>query len=625
MVVIYLVSILLLFFAFILIKKTDKVVDIVSFVGITIVSILCYNALICYILTFISVKINLLNLSIINFILASGIFFIIAKVRKIQQYKFDKMNLICVLIILVSTLAVSYLEFGFPFSIKYESGDASVHYLTSAMFAEQDTLLNISQDEIYGSFQGRKIGSYVNSGIIMKCFSGNLNEIEYYNIFISFGIFILFMTGSIMYSALEKFTKGRYSKSLALIVSFIFIMGYPLNSLLFGFEYLSLGILLLCTIIHMIYYFEKEELKCIYYIIIFMLLNFGVFCSYYMFVPFTYSALWIYFCIYSYKKDKKIICKKNITLLSLTLLVPFFLGYIYHLAPGIYNIFNIDAWEALQSSLDFSANILNNSFGTYGYIYVNYYSNMIILLPLTIYYVIQKNKQKNLSSFDIILLISIIIFIEILFIGLGLEKVSDYFLMKNYYALWIVLIYMNFKGLMQIFEKNKIRACLILGLYLLLIVINLIFLGVPLNKIKTSKKETNLTEIFGVNKTMLFDRKSDYTTKELDILKYAKANLDFENNEIEILGEVEQVFWGYSLLRYVNYDYNTNKYDIPLDGQNKLNMKCVETIENIGKIDYIIYFTKTEYYQRLNPILFENGEIIYENEAGGIVKYDKNY
>ena len=59
-----------------------------------------------------------------------------------------------------------------------------------------------------------------------------------------------------MYSTLEKFTKSKGSKILCLIVSIIYVMGYPLNSLLFGFEYLSMGILIFGAIIQMVYYFD---------------------------------------------------------------------------------------------------------------------------------------------------------------------------------------------------------------------------------------------------------------------------------------------------------------------------------------------------------------------------------
>lgn len=213
-----------------------------------------------------------------------------------------------------------------------------------------------------GGFSARKIGSYVNSGLIIKCFEGSADEIYNYKIFIGFGIFILFMTGSMMYCTLEKFAKNNFGKIVSLIISLIFVMGYPLNSLLFGFEYMSLGLLVLCTLLHLVYYFEKEGFKRQVILILFALVNFGLFCSYYMFIPFTYSALWIYFCIYSYRKNRKIICKENIVTLSVTLLLPFFLGYAYHLAPGIYNIFNVDLDTAIKSSANYSSHIAS-SFG----------------------------------------------------------------------------------------------------------------------------------------------------------------------------------------------------------------------------------------------------------------------
>lgn len=441
-----------------------------------------------------------------------------------------------------------------PFNIKYESGDASVHYLTSVMFSKQDTLLSVSYDEVYGSFQGRKIGSYTNTGIIMKAVSNIVNETSYYNIFIAFGIFILFMTGAMMYNTLEKFTKNKYGKLIALCISLIFIMGYPLNSFFFGFEYLSLGILVICTIIHMIYYFEEEKLKNIYILIVFALLNFGIFCSYYLFVPFVYSALWIYFCAYSYKNNKKIFCKNNIIILTTTLLIPFFLGFIYHLMPNIYNIFNLEGLESLKNSLAYSSNILNNSFKLDGYIYTNYYSNMLPLIPLMIYYIIQKIKKKEIFSFDIILLIFLIGYMLLLFIGLKLELVSSYFLMKNYFALWIVLMYMNFKSLVIIYEKKQILAYTILESYLFVITINLLFIDMPLNHNNVNENIANIAEIFGVNKTLILKRKEDLNINEIEVLKYAKENLNFKENEIEVLADDEQVYWAYSILRYINYE-----------------------------------------------------------------------
>ena len=214
MAIIYLISVLLLIAAFILIKKTEKELDIISFVGITIVLFLSYNVFICYVLTFLSIKQNLIVLAIINLVLAVIMAITILNTKQIQKYKYDRESLRNIIIILFVTFIVSCLNFGLPFKIKYETGDPATHYYTSVVFAENEELLVRDIDDVYGSLQVRKIGSYVNSGILMQCFSNILEEADYFNIFVLFGIFILFMTGYIMYCTLEKYTKTVARKNI---------------------------------------------------------------------------------------------------------------------------------------------------------------------------------------------------------------------------------------------------------------------------------------------------------------------------------------------------------------------------------------------------------------------------
>lgn len=373
----------------------------------------------------------------------------------------------------------------------------------------------------------------------------------------------------------------------------------------------------------MIYYYENEELKFPFVVTIFALLNFGLFCSYYMFVPFAYSALWIYFCIDSKKKNKKIICKSNVILLTVTLLIPFALGYLYHLAPGLYNIFNTSFKGALAYTASHTSNLLNNTFPSYGYIYVNFYSNTILLIPLIVYYLSKKLEEKKLISFDTMVLTFLVIFILILIFGAIIEKVSIYFIMKNYYGLWLMLIFMNFMGLMYLYEKNKKIPFILVGIYVLIIMLNLIFIDAPLGKGPLNENEniTNVVEIFGVNKTILLDREVDYNKDELEILKYAKENLDFENSKIEIIGDPEQLFWEYSLLRYINEeDFTKNK---SIDGQTKLTLKAMKAYQKIGKVDYMIYLNRSYYFNLSKDKIIGSGELIYENDAGGIIKYNK--
>ncbi len=87
--IVYGISVIVLIIAFILIKKTDKKLNIISFTSLSIVLMLCYNAVICYVLTFFKIPNTLTILSAINYIITVIIFLFIIKKKKIQKYQFD--------------------------------------------------------------------------------------------------------------------------------------------------------------------------------------------------------------------------------------------------------------------------------------------------------------------------------------------------------------------------------------------------------------------------------------------------------------------------------------------------------------------------------------------------------
>lgn len=611
--IIYTLTVLILFISFVLIKKTDKKLNILSFIAITIGILFCYNTFVCYILTFFTVPVTLLNLSIINLIISIALMFFIIRKKQIQSYEIHKIDILFILLLLVAVLIVSYLNFGFPFNIKYETGDPSVHYLTSSMFAEDDALLITNQDEAYGSFATRKTVSYVNSGLIMKCLNGVIDSYYNYNIFICFGIFILFITAWAMCTTISSFAIDRKTRLLAFIVSLIYTMGYPLNSFLFGFEYLSMGILLICLIFDMVYYFKEKEIKTIYTVIIFALLNFGVFSAYYMFVPFLYPALWLYFCIHNYEKDKSIFTKKNILLLVTTLLIPFFLGIIYFIIPNIYGIIINSAIDA-QNLLKYSSKLVGRGLATYGYIYVNLYSNILLLLPMAIYFIVKKWKENKFAIMNMIFCIA---FIELMLVGFLFGKVSIYYLSKNYFALWFIMFYLNYKGLVELYKKYPKVSFGLVGFYGVLIVLNLLFVNTPLEnrELNENERPTTVVEVFGANKTIIKDKKTDLYTGELEILKYFVDNISYDK-KTEIVGDLEQGYWAYTLTQYVNNKDNA----ITGHGQNGLTMKMLELRKGIKEADYIIYFNRTNRYKILKDEIHELGYTVFENEYGGIVK-----
>ena len=302
----YLISSIIVLILFIIIKKTEKEINLISFACISIVTMFCYNAVISYVLTLWDIPIKLWVLTIINILIASILATIIFRQKQIQKFIFNKLDILFLSLIVIVILVIIYINFGIPFNIKYETSDPSVHYLTSVKFAESETLLaNVPKDDVYMNLRERKTVSYVNSGLLMKIFSRNLDPIECYNIFVIFGALTLFLTGATLYSTFTNFAKNNEHRLWAFIVSLICILGYPLNSFLFGFEYMSMALLIICAILDLIYYYDEKKLDIRYFIIAMLLLNFGLFASYYMFVPFVYTALGIYFWKKCYKTTNK--------------------------------------------------------------------------------------------------------------------------------------------------------------------------------------------------------------------------------------------------------------------------------------------------------------------------------
>lgn len=627
--ILFIISELTLTITFILKKKTEKSLDIINFLCLSIILLFSYNTLVCYVLTFFTILCKLWILSTINFLVT--IFLIIPMINKkeIQSYKFNKIDVLYIFLIIIILVAISYNFFGYPIDINYASADPAMHYLTSIRFAEQETLMpNTQPDDVYGKMSTRKPMSYVNSGLLMKMFSKNLEPISCYNIFVYFDLLTLILIGITMYTALKKYANNKEQGFWAFLITVICILGYPINSFLFGFEYLTMALLILVSILDFIYTFENDELKFSYIVLIFSLLNFGLFCSYYMFVPFVYSALWIYFYINNNKKHKKRLTKELIIIWMVTLIIPFVLGYIYHLEPKFYSVIidSISKTEA-QTNSNYSSYVLNTGLKATGFVYKNLYSNMILLLPLPIYLFIRESKIKKLknNSFFALILLLVVLFMEILLMGNANGKVSLYYLAKNYFALWIILGFVNYKALIYIYEKDaKYFSRLFIVAYVVLMVICTVFSNVAIKEAGMNEDENLLSvmEIFGANKAIMLYKKSDYNQNELEIIKYAKANLDF-STRIELIADHRTYYWAYPLLRYTDKDevFYTSTYGEQAElGRKWANLQKKVTNEN--ELDYIIYFNRSKLYKRVKNVLFENSEIVYENEAGGILKYN---
>ena len=602
----YVISVIAILIIFMLIKKSDKELNGLGILGIGLVLILCYNVFECYILNYFKIKLSLLNLSIVNFVLIiCGIVYLL-KNKKFQKYFIELKDLIFSSLIGIVIIIIGCIQYDYPINIKYETTDPAVHYRASQLFVENESLLNNVKDDIY-NFRSFKIGSYVNSGLLMQISSNYLDKNDYYKLFILFDLFILFLTGYMIYFTFIKISKGKLS-FLAFLLAILCMLGYPLNGMCFGYEYLNVALLIICVILNMVSYYKNKEMSFAQLVIIFALLNFELFCTYYLYVPFMYSALFIYFCIDSYKKDKSIFTKKNISILVITLIIPFILGFIYHLKPDLYSENLIKYEEGVVTSPVASVGGLVAE----GYIYKNLYSNIVFLIPLVIYVIFKERKEFNFST---VLFVFIFGYLSVLFLGLMIGKVSEYYIGKVYFPLWIILFYFNFKGLYYLYEKDKKLPYIALITYITILAISFtIYNGKKIKNTFANVKNLNFSEIYVVNKFLVFDSKADIYSYEDKILDYARENLD-KTKRIEVLGNEQQILWSYDLLDYISYYDEMDK----LGHQEKLRFKHMNN-EIIDNADYVICFYRSDFYIKYDKTKLENMKVVYENEFGKILE-----
>ena len=563
--VFYLASIIILFILFCVIKKKDKTIDIIPSIIITFLCLLAYQVLVCIMFSSIKISINLISLSITNTIFIIISLFIL-KNRGMQSFKTSKRDLLitCILIIVVSL--ISYYNVGKLERIRYYSTDASIHYISAKEFYQNENMLNKTE----GTETAKQLMpiAYVNVGILFKAFEPVIGEMNFYKIFILFDIIILCFSIILFYYIIKDNIEKKSNLLLAVIVSIIYIIGYPLNNFLNGFYYLGVGCLAISSIIYILK--QKEYNK----IITLFFLNTTLILSYSLFAPVIYLSLFIYYIYVTYKAHKKIFNKELIINTIMTLIIPGMIGVLFLIIP------NVETVKCI--SLE-------------GYIYKNLIINIIVFIPFVIYslYIIIKNKNIDYKFIYFSVLLTYII---ILFIGVKTEIVSEYYFYKNAYILWEIILIYFFEGIIT-FNKNHEKKNYIANLYVFAYTILLVI------SVITNKHILPVYDLYEANYELLHYQ-ANLTKDDLEMLEYIYNNdmISKTENNILFIGNFMQEAWIRSIFKY------RNRY--PLEASN--HREYVEKW-NKGEYDYLVCFEERETYQILeNSINLEGRTLTFE-------------
>lgn len=536
--IVYQISIIALIIAFLVIKKTDKEENILFWLFLSNIILLCYNVFECYILSFIKIKCSLALLAIINFSIVILIFLIIKKKNEKQSYYFKWQDIVIAILILLTVLGISYKRYGKNLDLKYESSDPATHYAAAKQFYKYKTLLvNVKEvDKIY-EFGNFMPAAYVNTGIMFDVASTKINESQFYKVYIIFDIAILALGAEMFYFLITKGEKNIFLKIIGIVFTYLYIFAYPLNSMLFGFSYLSVSLLVIEGIVAIAPMINSDKYKSKFVISIGFLLTFAIFFSYYLFMPIIYVALGLYLLINILKnrKEIKVFSIKNVFTIGIILIIPTVLGFCYFVLPGILS------GEGTEIQ----------SIGAEGYIYKNLYSNLILISPLILYYIIAKIRKKENDFVNIYIILSII-FILVMLVGAIEGKVSTYYFYKLYYAFWILAVFSAYKAIKEIYVNKEMRI-FIYSYMAVIIGIHLYSMLDLDNKfqnkneyLSTDNMATQITNIYSTNQNYIKDAKTYFSENQKEMLKYCEENNIFEEKQnISVCGTNLQQRWLY--------------------------------------------------------------------------------
>lgn len=523
--IIYLIISLILFVSTILVKKTDKKQNILFWTILTAVVFLAYNLFCGYILLLVKLKTTLVTFSVINLIISAILIRKIYKDKQMQEYYIKIKDVIILLLLLLTIVIIGYKQYGFPFKVKYETTDPAVHFhVAEEIYNEKTLKWNCSMP-----------GASLNTAILFDIFDFIVPEQDFYCLYIIFDLIILYLISAMFYIGIVNKEDSILKSIIAFIFSLLFVCGYPLNSMLFGFAYLSVGILMMTAIVFIVPYLKSREINNIPLCIYIFLLAFGLFFSYYFFVPVIYASIGLYILFDMIKNRNKknilsIVTKENILKVLVILILPTIAGFSYFVLPGIFQTGDIAA----------------SHIGAEGYIYRDLYSNFIYLAPLVLFFCIDKIKSKKNCFFNITFILTTIFAIALLYMGLK-GKSSSYYYYKTYYLISILIMGMSVKSIYKLMDnKLQIYAYSYLFIYIAIIIASLFGIDEKITQKSALFSPNNYlkayTDLYTFNYSKVVGDGKILSEEQIKAIKYLNDK-EINKDEITTYGNFLQMMW----------------------------------------------------------------------------------
>lgn len=598
----YLLTGILLIVAFLLIKKSEKKQNIVTWIILSIILKLAYNIFVCMILGTLKIKTNLLCLSIVNLLFTGILAYNIYTKKQIQSYIFNKKDIIAVILVFMITIFVGVKQYKpFDGSIATASVDGCMHYSAAKNFADNMIILSQIDNQTGYNFLTMQPGAYINNGILMSVVRSIQHEARDFITFKVFEIAIFALNILAFYMLIEDRLNSKYKTIIGFIFLILYSFAYPYTSLLYGFSYLSVSIAFCTLMLHLAKLYASKDIKFIVSLVLIILAGFGIIFSYCLFVP----AMFSFICIVVFLNDndeKHKFLKMQTATITCLLLVVTIIGITYLVIPT----FTVSTQNKLTDAIGFE-----------GGIYKGLFIDFIFYIPFAIMFIYRSIKSKKLSPIMVAFII-VVFQTGLSLLGLAIGIVSSYYYYKIYSVLYILLVYIAVEQMCELSENKELTV--FMSSYLAVFVF-IILLAVTEFETRVQMKYPGLMDTVKSNQIA-----GIYYDTNVASVKNINVSCVVDSNRVklaEAMGKVEGLTLKNMLVGGMNTNCKAWIYvisGITSGGEsiNDLQTAVVETtVDDWMKNDekeFFILFTSDKYEDT------NNYELVFQNEAGVILK-----
>lgn len=562
-------------------KKNDRRLSALQWFTILAIILGCFHTLLASIFELVNIPINIVSLAIGDILASIYFWYNILKNREYQKYEWKMIDTVFIFFILAGMAYLIKAHYGgTALRINYASIDAGVHFKTA--------LYTVNSQHVYGMFY-----DMVWNASFIEFFGAFSSPAQFYHWYVLADVVNLALAAAMLYSIFRHRMKDLFTSVMGIILTVIYVITYPLNVTLFGFTYLGMSITIIGILIILVEFYLKDMLPKWFAIMALMLGCLGVFETYVLFAPVVYFS--VIFCIFRKQfKNKKLVSKDTILICLSVFLIPCILGFWF-------------VYGSIFTGGVTVSNAINNEGGCYRELF----SNFIFFIPVALlgYIMLLKKKESSLLVFLTPLLV---IFIFMIFIMVLKGKASTYYYYKLYYPIWLVVIVLNYYGILWVSKETKILSSFIWGIWIVLFVV---FSNNIETRIQTKNpnilsevQSIHYMDIINFNKTYFY--LPTYDEKRLDLYDWSYKNV-ISQGKLEVVGAIryEDNFWFQNITGqdFGDWDFYTMNYK-------KFESKLKESSAKYMLVFYDspVYIEGQDYFNSLTKV--------YNNDIGFIAE-----